>query len=332
MGEELGPSAPRADARAALLALAARRIDAVLPDRALLYGSALPDARDLDLVVSEAGAQAAGSALAAAGFARRGSTWARFDGCAVGVVELLPAATLRVPPPLLDAAFAGAEVLPGLRRIVVPAPRHDLLLLARRLRRAQRLEPKHRRRIERALHADPDGWNAASAEADPCSAADLARLRRLAGGERVSRPLLRAVRLRPPHVLAVCSLDRACAELHARMLADAADSLGYAGEVVLPGRGTELRAWAAVLRRLGSGGAVVVAAAAPRSPRLAPPALVEFVLSSNGRDRDRVRLVDIQLPTATACEQIAAAAWERLAAGGRLRSWWRRARGRVRRR
>lgn len=327
VGDESRQPAQETDARARLLAHAAASIDAVLPERALLYGSAPPDARDLDLVVSERGAEAAAGALADAGFTQRGRTWARFDGCVVGVVELLPAASLRLPPPLIEAVLEQGTPLPGLRHVVVPAPHHDVALLARRVRHSTRLEPKHLRRLERALRADPAAWHSASA-ADPGAADDVARLRRLARGEVVGRrPLRRGVRL--PRVLAVAAPDADRAVFHARTLADAADALGYSGEVVGPGRWTTPRAWAAVLRRLGSGGAVVVASAAPRSPRLAPPALVEFVLASAVPERGRVRQVDPGLPAAAACERIAASAWEALASGGRLRSASRRLRGRA---
>src|SRR5215207_8322671 len=67
----------------ALLALAAARIDAALPDRALLYGSTPPEARDLDLIVSERGAESAAAVLAGTGYGRRGTVWARFEGRAV---------------------------------------------------------------------------------------------------------------------------------------------------------------------------------------------------------------------------------------------------------
>ena len=310
------------DASATLLARAAAWIDAALPDRALVYGSAPPDARDLDLIVSEQGASAAADALTRAGFRRRGITWARFEGCAVGVVELHTAESLQLPPGVVDAVVHAGEPLPGLRRIVVPAGAHELVLLAIRLRQTTCLEPKHRRRIERALVADRRAWETA-ADAAGAAADDVLRLRRLTAGERVSG---RRLQLRPPRVLAVCSPDGRRAAFHAQTLADAAGALGYAGAVISPGRWAALRAWTAVLRRLSGGGAVVVEAVSSRAPLLAPPPVAEFVLASSTRPGSRIRQVDPALPVGVACERIAELAWDSLSTGGRLRSVVRRLR------
>src|ERR1700760_276018 len=80
---------------------------------------------DLALPSPEALAAAAG-ALEAAGFVRRGDTWARFDAPAPYAVELVDARRTGLPDAALAELFAEAEPAPGYERLLRPAPAHAL--------------------------------------------------------------------------------------------------------------------------------------------------------------------------------------------------------------
>lgn len=306
----------------ALLADAVALVDGALPERALVFGSVPPGARDLDLVVTPAAAEAVRRALERAGFTCRRGVWALFRGCAVAAVELLPPGRLALPEPEVAAAFVEARPLAGLERLAEPAPHHALAILAHRLARAPRLELKHRARIERALREDPAAWERAAGAAGPDGAAALARLRRLTEGGRAA-PRLRPRRPRAVRVLAVTAPERDRAAFHAHALAEGLDRLGYDCVVVPPGSAIALRAWWALARRLRRGGVVLLAGA---SPLLGPPPRRRYVLAARplAPDSRRVRHLDACGETEAICEGIAADAWEALVRGGAVASLLRR--------
>lgn len=296
-------------------------IDDALPERALVFGSVPPAARDLDLVVPPAANDAVAGALEGAGFSCRRGVWALFRGCAVAAVELLPPARLGLPEPEVAVAFAEARPLAGRTRLAEPAPHHVLAILARRLAHARRLEPKHRARVERAVRDDPAAWDGAGRAVGGDGAAALARLRRLVEGRRVA-PRLRLRRPRPVRVLAVTAPDTDRAAFHARALADGLDRLGYDAAVVGP-RATAVGAWQALVRRMRRGGVVVLVGV---SPRLGPPPLRRYVLAARPLppDSGRARHLDSSDGPEAICERIAADAWEALVRGGAVSSLLRR--------
>ena len=135
------------------------RIDAAISGRVLLFGSLPPIARDLDLLVRPEQADELARSLEAAGFTRRGNTWARFDRCEVEVVDLVPATGWGLPPDELESLFEQAVPVGNAGNVVRPSPHHQLLILARRIARGDgRLDSKRRGRIDEALSEAPDAW------------------------------------------------------------------------------------------------------------------------------------------------------------------------------
>jgi thymidylate kinase len=139
---------------------------------ALVLGTLPPEGRDLDLVVRRPEREMAAAALSANGFVRRGrrlsprrrwiEQWARFSGSSAFSVDLNPAERWGLPNSELEALFEEAQPARGLVNVVHPAPHHVVLLVARRLARfGGTLDPKRRRRLNRALSADPDAFGKA---------------------------------------------------------------------------------------------------------------------------------------------------------------------------
>jgi len=146
---------------------AARLVDALLPERALVFGSPPDNARDLDLLVRPAAEEALLAGLPAKGFLRRERRLVRFRACTAEVVDLFAAAGWDLPPEEVDALFARARPLEGLERLVRPAPEHALLILARRVSEGDgRLDHKLRMRLEAVLDEDDQAWERARERAD----------------------------------------------------------------------------------------------------------------------------------------------------------------------
>jgi thymidylate kinase len=140
--------------------------DEALAGRVLVYGALPPDGGDLDLLVRAGERRALADALSGAGFLQRDELFVRFTGCDVEIVEIAPAEEWGLPPAELDALFAEAVPLPGLSRLVRPAPHHVLLILARRAAADGRaLDAKRRARVDRALAEDPGAWSLARVRA-----------------------------------------------------------------------------------------------------------------------------------------------------------------------
>jgi thymidylate kinase len=137
------------------------RVEAAAGERVLVFGSLPPHGRDLDLLVCPPAYGRVAGALAAAGFRRRGHHFARFAGCSAEVVELVPAERWGLPGREVAALFSEARPLPGRHWLAQPAPHHQLLILARRLARDGRLDPRRRERVAAALAEDPLAWHRA---------------------------------------------------------------------------------------------------------------------------------------------------------------------------
>lgn len=144
----------------------AERVDAAVAEHVLISGSPPPGGRDLDLVARPREQRAIAKMLVEQGFLERSGGFARFRGCTVESADLIPSASLGLPEPELDELFRVARPLQGYRQLVLPAPHHVLLLVARRVAAADgRLDSERRRRVEAALAADSEAWRHAAESA-----------------------------------------------------------------------------------------------------------------------------------------------------------------------
>lgn len=211
-------------------------IDRALADRALVYGSLPPDARDIDLLVRPPEEAALAAALTDAGFLRRDDIWARFTRCSVDVVELTAARSWSLPASEVEALFAEARPLEGRAHLVRPAPHHVLLILARRAAATRgRLDAVRNRRLAQAVGEDPEAWSVASARAAAGRAREhLDRLKAThRDGAGPAAPSRRPRRRRSRGaVIALSGIDGAGKSLQAAALRDTLQRLGYDATVV----------------------------------------------------------------------------------------------------
>lgn len=115
-------------AAAELLAL----VDALLTEDVLIAGSPPPAGRDLDLLVRPPAQRALAGGLRAAGFrASAGASWVRALADGEQEVELIPAAEWSLGRAELAALFADASALAPYEGVMLPAPHHTLLIIAR---------------------------------------------------------------------------------------------------------------------------------------------------------------------------------------------------------
>jgi len=262
-------------------------VDRKLEHRALVIGSLPPEGRDLDLLLAPAEERALESILDALGFARRlvpafrgypnGFTiWARFGDCDADVVDAIPLDNLELPAAEAERLLAEARPIPGLARLVRPAPHHVLLILAHNfldVADARRpLSDGRRRRVAQALAEDPHAserarslapiWGrrerlarleAAFALGDKASADDRPPGPR---GSRVGSRLhsLRVYRRawRHGHVVAFSGSDSQRRNAQAEGLARALRALDIPVGVVRPADGRSGAAARAPRRRLGA--------------------------------------------------------------------------------
>jgi len=144
----------------------AESIDRLVGAPVLVFGSPPPGGRDLDLLARPDEERVLAEWLAGQGFLERGGEWVRFRECRVASLDLAPLSTWGLPEAAASALFEEARAIPGFERLVRPAPRHLLLILARRLAEGDgRMPYKHRKRIADALAEDPSAWEGARASA-----------------------------------------------------------------------------------------------------------------------------------------------------------------------
>src|SRR5438034_3251110 len=140
----------------------AESIDRLVGAPVLVFGSPPPGGRDLDLLARPDEERVLAEWLAGQGFLERGGEWVRFRECRVASLDLAPLSTWGLPEAAASALFEEARAIPGFERLVRPAPRHLLLILARRLAEGDgRMPYKHRKRIVDALAEDPSAWEGA---------------------------------------------------------------------------------------------------------------------------------------------------------------------------
>jgi thymidylate kinase len=223
--------------RTELARSAATEAGEIAAGRVVVLGSLPPGGRDLDLLVRRPERERLERGLTALGFARKGSTFALFDGCTAYGVELIPAEGF-LPAEANEELFDAAWPLAGLPNLARPAPSHALVILAGLVWHESRHRPKRLSRLERIEAEDPHVWE----HARPV-AARWGELRRLdALREAVNRGP-RAVTLRrlaadASHLsrrgvlISLSGIDGAGKSSHARWLAEAMTALGVPADVV----------------------------------------------------------------------------------------------------
>jgi thymidylate kinase len=144
----------------------AARVDEQLARPVLVFGSLPPEGRDLDLLVRPEEEVALVRWLRDEGFVERGGEWVRFRGCNVESLDVVPIDAWGLPADAIRRLFDEARPIDGFRRLVRPAPRHVIVMLAQRVAEGNgRLVGKKAARLERALAEDVDAWAGAEAEA-----------------------------------------------------------------------------------------------------------------------------------------------------------------------
>jgi thymidylate kinase len=144
----------------------AESIDRLLRAPVLVFGSLPPAGRDLDLLARRDEQEALSAWLEREGFLERGGEWVRFHDCGVESLDLVPASAWGLLGAAASELFDEALPISGFERLVRPAPRHVLLILARRLSEGTGQMPyKHRKRIADALSEDTAAWEGARASA-----------------------------------------------------------------------------------------------------------------------------------------------------------------------
>ncbi|HVS28204.1 MAG TPA: hypothetical protein VHE14_01545 [Solirubrobacteraceae bacterium] len=229
-------------------------INAAASNRVLVVGSLPPAGRDYDLLVREVDRAAIAAALRACGFESMQPGWVRFKQDGPQIVELMTPADWGLPDHEAEAVFAQARSLDGHAHLCVPAPAHELLILARKLPRTPGLvEPKHRRRVQDALARAPDAWVQARTRARDWSVET--RLRRLqarcARPARAGWPPRYLRRPRRGAVVALSGLDGVGKSTQAETLRASLTKLGYEAAVVwVPiGNSPSLRRFAGTAKR-----------------------------------------------------------------------------------
>ncbi|TMM21229.1 MAG: hypothetical protein E6F97_08805 [Actinobacteria bacterium] len=144
----------------------AESIDRILRAPVLVFGSLPPAGRDLDLLARSNEQEVLAAWLEREGFLERGGEWVRFHDCGVESLDLVPVSAWGLLGAETSELFGEALPIPGFERLVRPAPRHMLLILARRLAEGDgRMPHKHRHRIADALSEDASAWEGARASA-----------------------------------------------------------------------------------------------------------------------------------------------------------------------
>lgn len=201
-------------------------VDGAAPGPVLVFGSPPGKGRDLDLLVRDADLAPLQDVLAREGFRNRGDEWVRFHDGTADAIDLVPASAWRLPGRELDDLFAQARRLDGLDRLVLPAPHHALLVLARLTGKAGTLPDKRRRRLESALAEEAGAWRHARELAPAWSLrAELEHLERTFLGQ--ATPHLRVPRPRRPRVIALSGIDGSGKSSQAQLLRETLERLGY---------------------------------------------------------------------------------------------------------
>jgi thymidylate kinase len=237
----------------------ARAIDGCLHERVLVFGSHPDHGTDLDLLARAPELSLIARCLTRAGFARRGLTWARFSGCTVLSVDLVPVERWGLGDAALRALFVEAVPLNGFSSLVLPSPHHQILITARKVARAGgMLDERSRARVQAALSRDAGALRLADQCAPMWNAVVAMRLLRTlwrgpGGNARVlktaallefarsiartpggRRRALRALGRRRPAIVAFSGIDGAGKSSQASALQASLSQLGVESFVVWP--------------------------------------------------------------------------------------------------
>ncbi len=210
---------------------AATLTDRSTAERVLVIGSPPPGGRDLDLLARPGAERELAGALAEGGFNNHGGElWVRLANESVEIVELIPAASLRLDDEQLERLFAEAEPIDGYRTLRRPAPHHRLLLTARLVAAAAQIDAKRRRAAE---EPDEQAWRTARELAPSWGAEEaLAELREGLRGEpprswRLRSAHARVERYRSGAVIAFSGLDGSGKSTQVERLTATLNALGY---------------------------------------------------------------------------------------------------------
>lgn len=224
---------------------AATLIDEHADHSLLVFGSLPPTGRDLDLLVPSADVATIEKLLADNSFDSAGRLWARFVGCDVDVVEVIPASKWGLPPVEEAALFDESRPIEGMMHLTQPSPHHVLLILARRVARSGELDNKKKRRLDAAVKDDPEAWEQARHRAQVWECAEaLEWLRTIykSGDRRIpdhsqrqgrdrrrawARSLKDHITRRRTGVIALSGLDGAGKSTQANALAASLHKLGF---------------------------------------------------------------------------------------------------------
>src|SRR5205823_5558791 len=110
---------------------------------ALLLGSLPPAGRDYDILLHDVDRCAVEAALRSNGFMCIDRRFVRLAADRADVVDLLTVGDLCLPESEIEELFERTQPLSGHARIGVPAPAHQVLLLARKLPRTPGLLEDH---------------------------------------------------------------------------------------------------------------------------------------------------------------------------------------------
>jgi thymidylate kinase len=239
-------------------------IDAAVQGPALVIGEGLPAAPVLRVLLRAADASAVGTRLDAAGFLRRGTTYANFADGEVRGVELLSTDSwgLRPGPGRGgEELFAGCLPLPGCEHLARPAPHVVLVLIAHDVALAGgELSDDQRNGALSAAGSGPGVWDDAADLAGRFRlTADLRLLRRALGrpGRWTARQRWKALvrHRRRPLLVSLSGPDGSGKSTQVGLLVATLDTLGVrAGTAWVPTTKrptlpTSIRAWAASWRR-----------------------------------------------------------------------------------
>lgn len=229
-------------------------IDGAAVGRVLVVGALPPAGRDYDLFASDSDRSALADALCAHGFRPIEHRWVRFGTGDPEVVELMTRADWGISGREADALFGDALPLPGRARLCVPAPAHQLLILAHKLaHRPGLLEPRHRQRVRDALSREPEAWAQARVRAAEWGVEQRLRALESRSG-RLRRPRWPPRWLRRPRrgaVIALSGLDGVGKSTQAQALRATLTKLGYETTVQWApiGSNPALRHFASVSKR-----------------------------------------------------------------------------------
>ncbi len=162
-------------------------IDETLEEDVIVTGALPPQARDLDLLVSDEQARRLPEVLVKHGFLPRGRNvaprrvasrqWVMIEGCSALAVDLNPMRRWGLPREEEHALMADAVPIEGFRHLVHPSAYHTILIMARRLATGD-LSSRRLRKLAAAIKEDPLAW-------------ERARDRAKAWGVRAALPALR---------------------------------------------------------------------------------------------------------------------------------------------